>query len=641
MQGALSEILIRAAGLAALAVGMVLFWQRSRGSPVASARPDEGNTHISTLQSEPGITGGDDINAPAAHDSDAIPASDHLTRSGSQDEPGPSQEREDSEHSTKDETVSDASTGAQSIPCSEPAHTYELREAGVHDEPRVEDGRPAEASLVLSELVQILETGAGPDAGDSIAEISEHVPARVDENDGSGTSNASPSMPPRPKPAKHRDRRGQRRRSPAKVERAETIEDEPIETHHLPPAEVGLRLILHPLRRTVSLSAMPARPPGYPSSITLLIRPDIGVGAYDESRYDDVDLDWTPDLLSSELRLDSAEGLQWLRSARRIHIFGEMADEPGLKSVGSATAGANHSIVCRLEDAESVRLAARSCGSSDPISLDRWSGIPNGWTVLSGYRPAHTASPPLDASLTSLDPGIGTMIEITGGLRIRALSFAQGSSPRITIAPLSVGASVAIDGVPAIREDNGAWIADGWDRPGEHLVDVVPGPSATYRIVADPWQNGGWEFWDAHPGRFTVTPAAPWARVQVCGASTLGPSGENVVAAETAASVIALGVRRGCALLRPRPDVPVSIGLLAEPPAFLISASGPRRKQGHVTWLVPAPAEAASRAVDLSWVAAVRSAASRRLPLINADEAGQDAWRSARERARRYRRARR
>jgi hypothetical protein len=188
-------------------------------------------------------------------------------------------------------------------------------------------------------------------------------------------------------------------------------------------------------------------------------------------------------------------------------------------------------------------------------------------------------------------------------------------------------------------EEDGSWRAVGWDAPGDHLVDVVPGPSVTYRILRDPWPDGGWDRWDAHPERFPQSNGAPCARAQICGARLLGPSGEHVVAAEAMATVIALGLRRGVAALRPRPDAPVAVGLLREAPAFLISSSGPRRVQGRVDWLAPSSPSPRSRAIDLQWVAQVRSAASRRLPLSRASAAGQDAWRRARERARRYRKA--
>ena len=451
---------------------------------------------------------------------------------------------------------------------------------------------------------------------------------------------AVPTARPRPsKPAQHRDRRGQRRAAQPQPGAGSKASPAAVAATLRTSAEARLRLMLHPVRRTVSLSAVLARPVGYPDRITLLLGAGTEVGAYNEDRYDDADLEWTPDLLSGEVRLDCKEGYQWLRSSRRVHIFSELTDEPGLISVGSASLGSPCAIVCRPDDVEAVRSAAAACGSAELISHDRWTGLPEGWVVLSGYRPAHAASSTLDPSLNALDPGIGVVIRLSGGLQLRPGSFAQGSPPRIEIEPIPVGARVTIAGASAEMEEDGSWRAVGWDAPGDHLVDVVPGPSLTYRILGDPWLDGGWDQWDAHPERFPQPNEPPWARAQICGASLLGPAGEHVVAAESMASVIALGLRRGVAALRPRPDAPVAVGLLREAPAFLVSSSGPRRAQGRVNWLAPLSPSPPSHTTNLEWATVVRSAASRRLPLSGASAAGQDAWRRARERARSYRKA--
>lgn len=443
----------------------------------------------------------------------------------------------------------------------------------------------------------------------------------------------------RSNPAQHRDRRGQRRAlAPQAAPGSERVAA--AEAVLRAPAEAKLRLMLHPIRRTATLSAVLARPAGYPDRITLLLGEGEEVGAYSEDRYDDVDIEWTADLLSAELRLDCEEGYQWLRSGRRIHIFGEVADEPGIMSVGSAGLLSPSTIVCRSEDAAAVHAAAQACGSPTLVSHDHWSGIPDGWMVLSGYRPAHAAASGLAAGLTVLDPGVGPEIRFSEGLRIRSVSFAEGGPPRIEIAPFPAGATVTIDGRPAELGGDGAWTADEWDGPGDHFVDVVPGPSAAYRIIEDPWTRDGWEAWDAHPERFGTSPHAPWAVAQVCGAAVSGPGGEYVVAADAMLSVVCLGLRRGAAALRGRPDAPVAVGLLAEPPAFLISASGQRRKQGRIAWLSPLPAASGTRTIDPQWVTEVRSASARRLPLDGGGAQAEDAWRKARERARRHRRPR-
>lgn len=150
----------------------------------------------------------------------------------------------------------------------------------------------------------------------------------------------------------------------------------------------------------------------------------------------------------------------------------------------------------------------------------------------------------------------------------------------------------------------------------------------------------GWDFWNAHSDRFENQPPGPWTRAEICGAQIRGPAGEAVFAAETLPTLIALGLRSGAAPLQRRGDVSVSIGFMAEAPAFLLAATGQRRTQGRVDWLGLTPASQASRRPDPDWVAAVRTAASRRLPLHRSDALGEDAWRKAKERARRLKRPR-
>jgi len=506
----------------------------------------------------------------------------------------------------------------------------------------------AEAEQSAAESVsRVIESAANPSdseepateqATDSIDVLTDCVPEDAAGDVGDAEETVRPRLRP-PRPAQHRDRRGQRRTVPSPAASAPE-QASPAEAALRTPAEAKLRLMLHPIRRTAALSAVLARPPGYPDSVTLLLGDGAEVGAYSEDRYDDVDIEWTADLLSAEVRLDCEEGYQWLRSGRRIHIFGEVADEPGTMSVGSAGLLSPSTIVCRSEDAAAVHAAAQACGSPTLVSHDHWSGIPDGWMVLSGYRPAHAAASGLATGLTVLDPGVGSEIRFSEGLRIRAASFAEGGPPRIEIAPFPAGATVTIDGRPAELGDDGAWTADGWERPGDHLIDVVPGPSAAYRIIEDPWTRDGWEAWDAHPERFGASARAPWAVAQVCGAAVSGPGGEYVVAADAMLSVVCLGLRRGAVALRGRPDAPVAVGLLGEPPAFLISASGRRRRQGRIAWLSPLPAASGTRAVDPLWVAEVRSASARRLPLYDGGAPAEDAWRKARERARRHKRPR-
>ena len=424
-----------------------------------------------------------------------------------------------------------------------------------------------------------------------------------------------------------RDRRGNRRARGQKSRIAAAGSN--------PPAEARLRLLLNSVQRAASLSVVLTRREDFPERIhPLLDGKSRLVEAFDSSRYDDLDLPWTSNLLNSELRIRSTDGKQWLRAARAIHIFAESPAESGLISVGTARANIPHAIVCKTGDEETVRTAAESTGSTPLASCERWHGIPDGWVVLSEYRPRHAATAPLPAQLKPLDPGTAVDISLSGGLAIKSMTYAEGRPPRISIAPLPERASVTIGSVSAQQTPDGAWEAPDWDSPGHHLIDVVPGPSLTYQVLADPVANGGWQFWDAYPGRFGSGECEPWGRAEICGAAVRGPKGEMIIAEVSRPVLIALGERRHAVALTPRNGVPASVAMVSEAPAFLIAARGPRRKQGRVIWLGSLDKGATRISPDRHWADTVRSMAARRLPLDCADSDGQRAWRNAKKRAR-------
>jgi hypothetical protein len=313
-----------------------------------------------------------------------------------------------------------------------------------------------------------------------------------------------------------------------------------------------------------------------------------------------------------------------------------------LVSVSSARRDVDHDLICRLVDEEAIRTIADLAGSPTLRRLEHWQGIAEGWCVLRGYRPVRAVGTIAEVDLRPLDPGFDLSIELTGGVALRLNVFAQGHPPVIELPPLPDGVSVTIDTLPARIGSSGGWEADGWDQPGPHLVDVVPGPSRAYEIAADPADGEGWTLWDAHNGRFNDT--GPWARAWICGAAVMGPGKETLVVHEARPALIALGARGGYAALRRRPDADVAMALASFAPAFLFVSSGPRRNQGEVIWLGfgSISPENLHAVGDLAlWVNTVRHAASRRLPLRFATGTnGKEAWLSATRRARNLKRKR-
>lgn len=432
----------------------------------------------------------------------------------------------------------------------------------------------------------------------------------------------------------HRDRRGARRAPP----RAETpsAAPEPVVTAALRQTEAKLRLAIDPIRRRVVLSLVLLRPEDFPGTVEIDFDGGHEVMAFDEARYDDIDLEWTPELLANELRIiDHRQRLEWLRSARPIHIFAP--SEPDLLSVAAARAGVTHAVICREEDIEAVEAAAASAGSAPLTRIGGWPGVPQGWAILTGYNPVRPLPLFEDQRLRSLDPGSGTEIHLKGGLRIRANYYAEGRPPEIFIDPLGPGCEVFIDGQQAAQTENGAWVRPDCREPGSHLIDVLGGPSLTYTIAPDPGAAGGWPI---SPDALAPFGLPPVLRAALIGAEVYPLAGCTIVAAEPAPTMCAIGIRAGVQLLAPRADAPAAMAAVPFEPAFLIVSWGSRRHQGRVIHLGP-PSNAARmpRNPDKQWVLMVRAATARRLEVYPRNDAARRAWRSAAAAARRARRA--
>jgi hypothetical protein len=480
-----------------------------------------------------------------------------------------------------------------------------------------------------------------PSTGESEGEVFEDVPDASMPNSGEAGMGDEATLPQsevtpaaaevrRPvRPAVHRDRRG--RQVTAQLPATETKRPRR-QTSTRPPAEARLRLTLHPIRRTVQLAVVLMKPEDFPSQVTLELGGSQVAEALGDGQYGDVDTLWDQDLLAGEIRISSVDGFQWVRSARPVHIFAADPAQAGLVTVASAAAGVEHTIVCREQDASTVCEIAESAGSARPAALQRFTGAAAGWVVLTGYRPARAAALMPSQEFLPLDPGHAIAISLQGGLEIGRRTYAQGKPPRIRIEPVLDGVTVRISGAEAVDCGDGSWEAPGWDRPGPHLIDVVPGPTLKYEILEDPATTSGWAFWDAYAGR-TPRNEGPWSEAGICGALLAGPAGERVIAAETQPSILALGTDGRAGVLRQRAGAGVSVGLASGTPAFLLVSSGRRRSQGKVVWLGAAEAAAEvvqPRRASPLWVDAVRSAAARRLAM-HKDEAGagQSIWRKA------------
>ena len=491
-------------------------------------------------------------------------------------------------------------------------------------------------------------TAAGPEADSAKSgPVCPDATATVEATPPASPSDAPPAaddgrgIERRKQQTVYRDRRGSRRRQCALQPEGKRTDAANLPVAG-PPAEARLRLVLHPIQCTAQLSLVLSRPEGFPEASSVDLNGAIEFAAFNESRYDDIDVDWDPELLIGELRLENSDGFRWVRSARRVHIFTSDPVEAGLISISAVRLGAEHAIVCKSDDAPLVETIARSVELPELTRHEHWLGIADGWSILSGYIPKRPAGGVSDPAFRPLDPSFDFDIELVGGLAIRNGIYAEGHPPCIEIPGLPEDASVTIGGEQAWLTGTGGWEAPGWSSRGQHVIDVLPGPSRTYEIAADPADGEGWQPWDAHEHRFLGS--EPWARARICGAALSGPSGETVLAHEAKPMLVALGARDHATGLQHRPGLDVAVGLLPGAPAFLIASSGQRRHQGLVIWLGldtgPTPGRRIARSV-LAWANAVRAAASRRLPLEPSESSpARDAWQKAMRRARNLKRSR-
>lgn len=437
---------------------------------------------------------------------------------------------------------------------------------------------------------------------------------------------------PRPR-AVFRDRRGARRQITQREEAEPGRERRT--SARLRQADAKLRLMVDSVRKRVALAAILQKPDGFPDEVRI---GETGVPKFDDSRYDDFDLDWTSSLLDGEIRLaDETRKFEWIRSARPYHLFAATPGEPDLISISAAPLGRPCTIVCRERHAAEIEATAAEAGSPALVRLSGFQDLPSGWTVLQGYAPVRALAS-LPEWLKPLDPGSETAITLDGGFEIRSTVYAEGEPPLIRIDGMAANCQVFIDGSLAEMQDDRSWSAPGWDRPGPHLIDIVPGKSLTYHVMPDPALRDGWERWAAN----TSLASAIAGTAAVCGAMIFAPDGRTVLATEPASSVTALGARHEIKLLAVRQDAPAALAALPFEPLFAVLSSGGRREDSRILVLDFPAAESSRQPLKLDgrWASKVRDMAARRVPVRPETPAANAAWRSATREARRWKRNR-
>jgi hypothetical protein len=182
-------------------------------------------------------------------------------------------------------------------------------------------------------------------------------------------------------------------------------------------------------------------------------------------------------LLDDELRFDTVERFQFLRSARRIQYSRTTPSDPDQVSVSAARAGTEHAILCHPTDVGEVRRIAQLAGSHPLVSHDGWPGRTPGLRRAVGLHPRKARL--LRLSSLRCEPSIPESAFYQ--------SVRRPPDPTKMFRP---GASTAYfdrrsfqrnvrhhwPAKTAQQAESGDWTAPGWDTPGRHIIDIVPGP---------------------------------------------------------------------------------------------------------------------------------------------------------------------
>jgi hypothetical protein len=227
------------------------------------------------------------------------------------------------------------------------------------------------------------------------------------------------------------------------------------------------------------------------------------LGALDDQLLEPLTLADSAAALGEPLLITGADmPVRWSRSSRDLHIFGQHPTVAGFVSQARVAIGQENAVICRDGLAGAARAQILATGSADPVRIEG-PGVPEGWTCWRGVRSAWPSAPAGGLQiLHALDPLPAVAVELTGGLQLSRGTWLEGRPPCIRLLGLiSEGDLVLIDGRAAVRDDGGAWTADGWDRVGAHRIEHG-GVTAGYAIDAG---VGEWDWWPAWPG---ATPLA-------------------------------------------------------------------------------------------------------------------------------------
>jgi len=220
--------------------------------------------------------------------------------------------------------------------------------------------------------------------------------------------------------------------------------------------------------------------------------------------------------------LEDDSVVRWSLSGRELFVLAKHDQLSGFVSIPLLVVGERHVVLCTKSRAADVRRAIAATGAPVPLEFDAGLGAPAGWIGLHEVVPHHPVPPSAGGDiLDALCPQPEVEIALEGGIRLGRSTWLAGFPPHIRLrGDANRAGEVLIDGKVAAVSGEGVYVADDWDRLGDHQVWCA-GKSASYAIADG---SEAWEPWEAYRWSLgeLATPDMP-ARPAVCGALVLPP----------------------------------------------------------------------------------------------------------------------
>lgn len=247
--------------------------------------------------------------------------------------------------------------------------------------------------------------------------------------------------------------------------------------------------------------------------------------AMQEEWYQDVEADNAAVILRNGVvwvsDIPSIGTIRWSLSGREIFVLAPRDDLSGFVSAPRLLLGEDHVVLCTTDKLAEVEEALQKAGVEGVVRLQWDRGASEGWLALSSVTPQHPVAPCGNGDILDvLRPAPDAQISLSGGIRITCSAWLVGFPPVIRILGDSTAAgTVYIDGQPSIPGEYGAYVAPGWDAPGDHGVSCLCGKK-NYEIAAG---LEAWQPWDAYTWSSGDASSQVGMRPAICGALVQPP----------------------------------------------------------------------------------------------------------------------